>query len=93
MTAATWPPSSRPGAHNRPMNPAIEMVGFDGDHQKYSLSDYTQFATKAVEIRNRLRQQKGEDKPKSRLRQYLEPLWKADSIVVDEEDDMYMQKE
>lgn len=69
-----------------------EMVGFDGDHQKYSLSDYTRFATKAVEIRNRLRQEKGEDKPKSRVRQFLEPLWKADEIIADEEDEMRVQK-
>jgi hypothetical protein len=69
-----------------------EMVGFDGDHQKYSLSDYTRFATKAVEIRNRLRQENGGDKPKSRIRQFLEPLWKADEVTVDEEDEIQLQK-
>src|SRR5690606_39690310 len=63
-----------------------ELVGFDGDHAKYTIDDYTHFANKAVAIQNRHLQQKGEVKKQSRLRQYLEPIWKADEIYVDDED-------
>lgn len=61
------------------------MVGFDGEHSKYSLDDYTRFASKAVAIQNRHLQQTGKIKKQSRIRQFLEPLWKADEVVIEDD--------